>query len=263
MNRRSFMTLLGAAIVPPELPKTGAMLGSNTETVQPPQRPAPIDLGHGILLIDYRPFYFTPQNRLIGELRNTTGRMIDSPVVSLYYPLDGRERAGFAYATALLPVIEAGGTVPVFGTIPDETAPETVLATADFALCTSAEPGQYTQRQQQLDLTIEVINEEFGDGVYLCQGEVINSGDRATTNTMVLGIVRDSERRIIGITHKYILGPIDVGQSSPFSVWAGGGLSHKANPFLVLLGSDYTVEIVARIPGPVVLPGCSFGRPWE
>jgi hypothetical protein len=264
MNRRSFMALFGAAIAFPEQPRMVATPAADTATPQANRRPAPVDLGDGIILIDYRVFpEETPHNRFIGEIRNTTDRMIDSPVVSLYYPLDGRERAGFAYATPLLPVIEAGGTVPIFGTFPDGIDPEAALTAADFALCTTAEPGQYTEREQELSLSIRKIDQLISTGIYGFDGEVTNVGDSLATGTIIRGIIRDADGRVAGTTIGFFTNVIESGSTVPFWVGAGSIVDHRANPVIQLWGGDYTADIVAGTRGPAVLPGCSFGKPWE
>lgn len=189
--------------------------------------------------------------------------MIDAPVLRLVYAVDGKEGAGFAHASPMIPVIKADETVPVFGAIPNNIGPEASLASADFALCTPAEPGKYALLEQKLDLSIIPLDEIVTEDVYGFGGELNNRSDEVAMDTMVRGIVRDAEGRIAGSTISSFTNDIPAGGTVPFSVWAGGTLDHKANPMILLSGTDYTVEIVAGTRGPAVTPGCDFGLPWE
>ena len=260
MDRRAFLFLIGASVALPSAPTParvrGAVLGNSNA-------PDPVDLGSGIALIDYRVYPASPYNRIIGEIRNTTDRMIDAPVVSFYYTVDGEERAGFAYAAPMLPVVAADGSVPIFGTIPERVDPEEALASADFSLCTPAEPGEYIEREQQLDLSLQIIEEEIDTNVYRAEGVVTNAGNTTATRTMVRGIVRDADGRVAGSTTSAFTNVIAVSEAKPFTLWGDISLRNKANPFVLLSGDGYTVDIIAGTRGPVVLPGCSFGTPWN
>lgn len=264
IDRRAFLSLVGISVaLPSALQGAPTPVGVGGATPGNTNAPDPVNLGSGVTLIDYRVYPASSHNRIIGEIRNTTGRMIDAPVVSFYYAVDGEERAGFAYAAPMLPVVPAHDSVPIFGTVPEGVDPAEVLASADFSLCTPAEPGEYTEREQQLDLSLQIIEEEIDTNVYRAEGVVRNTGNTTATGTMVRGIVRDADGRVVGSTTSAFTNVIAVSEAKPFTLWGDISLRNKANPFVLLSGDDYTVDIIAGTRGPVVLPGCSFGTPWS
>ena len=112
-------------------------------------------------------------------------------------------------------------------------------------------------------LTVETIDEIVGDGSYQGEGTVTNTGTTPATDTMVRGIVRDADGRIAGTTPSPFTSTIEVGETRPFTLWAAGAIRNKANPMLLISGTDYSVEFIAGTRGPVASPGCTFGRPWD
>jgi hypothetical protein len=259
MDRRRFVTWLGAGVISP----LASHQATPATTADTPGRPDPVDLGGGIVLIDYR-LHPGEQPHVVAEIRNDTNRMIDAPVVSLTYPRE-RESDGFTWASPIIPVIGAGRSVPVFGALPDDAAPGAILASAIFALCSPAEPGEYTRHQQALqdDLVVTVVSERIEDDLYHVQGTIANAGLDVMRDIALRGIVRDSDGRIAGSTASPFWSGLAAGASRDFSMWAGKAVRNKANPFPLLTGTNYTVEIIAGTRGPVSSPGCSFGLPWE
>ena len=256
MNRRGFITWLGASLLIPR--DLGATPVASPASSEPPQS---IDLGSGITMIDYR-LHPGEKPNMIGEIRNETERMIDAPVVSLTYQRTDNS-TGFTWASPILPVIKAGGTTPVFGPLPDDMPPEHILTTATFALCTAAAPGKYSSLQRALndDVVITVTSERVEDAVYNAKGSIVNTGAEVVRNVSMRGIVRDNEGRIAGTTHKPYWSSLVPKTPKDFSLWAGG--QNKANPFLLIHDANYTVEIIVGTQGFVASPGCTFGAPWD
>lgn len=257
MDRRTLVTALGASLVAPFMLRQATPMASPAGT----DRPEPIDLGSGISLIDYR-FHPGTYPAMIGEIRNATERMIDAPVVSITYPRPDRTD-GFTWASPIGPVIDAGGTVPIFGVLPEDADPGTMLATATFALCSLAEPGDYTARQKALSdfIVVTVESERIESTLYNAQGTIVNTGPAIMRDFAIRGIVRDQDGRIAGTTGTPYYSGLTPDTPRKFSIWAG--ITNKANPFPLLSGTDYTVEIFSETRGPVIAPGCSFGRPWD
>lgn len=255
--------LLGASIVLAPTPRVNAGPETVFSTPKDAGRPAPVNLGDGIILTDYRVYPASPLNRIVGEIRNTTDRMIDAPVVSIYYPVNGEEGAGFAYGAPVLPVIEAGGTVPIFGTIPEGVNPDVAIASADFALCTPAEPGKYTDEEAELSLELFITSEKIKDTSYRCDGEVINMAASAAKVSAVYGIFRDPIGRVAGFALTVHIPALEPAAIKPFTLWGAERIASKGNPYLLTSGTNYTVDVRAGTRGPTVTPGCSFGLPWE
>lgn len=259
MDRRTFVTWVGAGIIAP----LAWRQASPTSSPPAGARPDPIDLGNGITLIDYR-LHPGEHPSIIGEIQNETDHMIDAPVVSLTYPRKELSD-GFTWASPIIPVVEADGSVPIFGPLPDDADPEIILQTATFALCSPAEPGDFTKYQKEVEdvLVVMKTSERIEETVYTLQGSISNEWRKPIPNISLQGIVRDSSHRIAGTTSGPYWTRLDPNTPKDFSIWAGGGSRQKADPFSLLEGTDYTVEIIVGTRGPVASPGCTFGKPWD
>jgi hypothetical protein len=260
MDRRTFVTALGAGILAPVALRQATPPDAPATPV-PSGRPDPIDLGSGITLIDYR-LHPGEQPHIIGEIRNETDRMIDAPVISLTYPRQSGND-GFTWAPPIVPVIGPGLTGPIFGPLPGDSDPQSIIETGQFALCSPAEPREYTAKQQAVedDLVVTILSERKEESAYNAQGTIENAGRETLRELTLRGIVRDNDGRIAGTTASPFWLTISAGETRDYSIGARG--EHKSDPFPLLTGKDYSVELIPGTRGPVASPGCSFGLPWD
>lgn len=261
MHRRAFIASLAATTV---LPRS---LSAQTPTASPAAtpvagsvRPSPVDLGSDITLVDYR-IHPGESLGIIGEVRNDSGQMIDAPVVSISWPRPGQED-GFSWLSPIIPVIDAGGSVPVYGSVPDGEDAEAMVAEPSFALCSPAEPGEFTTLQSAMTLELTLTTEQVEETSYNARGTIANTGPDIVRNLVLLGVIRDREGRIAGTTQQVFYTAFGV-TSRAFSIWAGINLNNKTNPYVLIDNADYSAEIYAGTRGPLTLPGCQFGLPWE
>lgn len=257
MNRRAFITAITAGILLPRLRQP------HDPDATPPSgsRPAPIDLGEGLTLVDYR-VYPGDRPAIIGELRSDRDEMVDAPVVSLTWP-DASRSAGFTWASPLIPVIEPGGSIPIFGPLPESGEAEPSLDSARFALCSPVERGEYTRSWQSLNVDFRMTHERYRHAAFKGTGIVANPGPGRTPSISVRGIVRDGDDRIAGVTSTPSPGVIPPGEEREFTVWIAASLRNKANPVPLISGLDYSVDIRPGVRGPAIAPGCAFGKPWD
>ncbi|HWV22651.1 MAG TPA: hypothetical protein VNZ58_00540 [Thermomicrobiales bacterium] len=257
MNRRAFIASAAAAMLLPRL----AQSGNDEATPSPTPHPAPIDLGEGITLTDYR-VYPGERPAILGEIRNDRSEMVDSPVIGLNWP-DAQGFDRFSWASPILPTIGPDETVPIFGILPETDDGATLLETASFTLCSAVGPGEYTAKQQAMTLKTRVTYERYRPLAFRGTGIVLNAGDTLAVQVAVRGIVRDRDDRIAGVTPAALFASIRPGRQKEFNVWVGQSLQNKANPVPLISGVDYSVDIRIGPLGPVVAPGCTLDRPWE
>lgn len=261
MNRRSFVISAAATLLLPH-----GMAAQATPSATPAgadRRPEPFDLGSGVTLIDYRVHPGDPAG-IIGEIRNDSGRMIDAPVISLT-PGPGGANSGFTWLSPLIPVIDAAGTVPVYGPAPEPDDPDAGLQDASFAICSPAEPGPFTAEAEAMDLDIVLIDEVVDPDVYRLRGTVTNMGNATVRSVELRAILRDAGGRIAGMANSRYLSTLAPGRAYPFSIYAYAdpAFSNAVNPFALVDGASYGAELVAGPRGPVTRQGCEFGRPWD
>lgn len=264
MHRRAFIANLSAATLLPRTlhAQTPAAIPVATPAV-PSSRPAPIDLGSGVSLIDYRPHPGDPGG-IIGELRNDSDQTIDAPVVSLRWSRPGQDE-GFSWLSPMIPVIDASASIPIYGPVPDGERVDAMLTDHRFALCSPAEPGEYTTLAQDMEVEITPTDEATTVDAYLLKGTITNTGATTARHCYLRGIVRDAAGRVAGMANPIHYAAIVAGGSYAFSLYAFADpeLSNDLNPFPLLEGTSYTVEPLAGPRGPVTSPGCVFGMPWE
>lgn len=250
MNRRTFVTSIATGLLTPY-----SRQSTSTPAAPANLYPTAIDLGDGITLVDYR---VHPGERasVIGEIRNDRDHMVDAPVVVLEWP-EARSGAHRTWASPVIPVIEPGGTVPVFGPLPDSGESDSLLHDAEFSLCSPVAAGKYTQLQNALELHFRITWERYRHRAFRGAGIVRNLSSAPALQVAVRGIVRDGAARIAGVTPVAFLSTIQVESEKAFTLWMAESLKNKANPVPLISGLDYSVEYVVGTRGPAIAPGCT------
>lgn len=260
MNRRQFIALGTSSLLWLPSGNAGARQGTPAATFVSAGRPDPIDLGHGITLIDYRVYPSAPNHKVIGEIHNDNNHMVDAPVVSMTYPAPSSAREGFAYASPIVPVMGPERTVPVFGVLPDTDTPEETLRSAAFALCSPVEYGEYSEQQAELSLTMTMGRETIEPQRYAIPITMSNAGGTTVTDIAVRGIFRDANGRVAGCSERVLVGRLLVGEEREFWVSSGIGEPVKADPFVLIPNRNYSVDIIAGTRGPVIPRSCTSAK---
>lgn len=267
MHRRQLIRSLAAGLLlPPAAMTTLAREAEEGTPVAMPRHhglPRPVALGDGIELIDYRVYPSTDVPRIIGEIVNTGDEMVDSPVVSVIFPDLGTD--GLAYAPPFLPVMRPGESNLIFGVLPAGIDTGEKLAAAEFGLCAPVGPGEHSERLRGVDLrvTVETDSYYWSDSLNVI-GVVQNDGTETVALAGVNGLVRDQHGRYVGVCAEHVIGDLAPGATHDYLLWAWTANTSQADPYALLNGStDYSVDVVAGIAKPLLLPGCPAILPWN
>lgn len=262
MHRRQFLSLIATGLVTPRA-ASAQQTATPAATPQHSGRPRPIVLGEGIELIDYRIYPSTDVRRIIGEIWNTRDEMVDAPVMSMSFP-GVEEQDGFAYAPPVLPVLRPGESTMIFGVLPAEIDSDERLASGEFGLCSPVGAGEYTDRYISLELSIMRDSVVFEDEYLDIRGRIANTSGQRAMFTSVRGLVRDHNGRYAGCTTTAQPGHVVSNGTRDFRIEAGGTINLIADPFRLLgTGTNYTVDIIPGLIGPLTAPGCTAGYPWD
>ena len=84
-------------------------------------------------------------------------------------------------------------------------------------------------------------------------------------NVAARGIFRDSEGRIAGTSEQQLIERIEPGKAAFVVINSPVDESPaiRSDPFKLINGPGYSIDLQVGVPGPPIMDGCEFGLPWD
>lgn len=224
-------------------------------------RLAPIDLGSGIEITDFRVIPDQDPAHFIIEIQSRRDDAVDTPAIGMIIP-NAPIDTGYSWARPWDPVLQPGqssfgiGLLPSVAFNPEDV--EWLLCDGESLSTTSVDV--ISDWDWELDWEIEVI----GTDDLRITSDISNVGEVPFAGGELRGIVRDSDGRICGgtpLTNMYNLGP---GATVTRSIGMWRSLQSIVNPF-PLCGTaqdmDIRLQVQPRRQGSPV--SCPIVMPWN
>lgn len=238
---------------------TAALLRTGSVGSAPVDRPAPIDLGHGLEIRDYRLFPTDDVMRFIVEIHNTTDTAVDTPTVGVVLP--HFDEGNFGWANPVSPVLHPHASDCLIGVAPDALASNMDWSIPEWAICGEIETA-YAERLDDVDIEYSYTL-DFRSSTHLhIPVEFTNHSHVVARNVVIQGIVRDIDDRLCGATMPLRLADVAPGQSAQNAFNIAADREYHANPFVLIdtvagIGFDFKTQ-----PSPpIVNNGCSLLMP--
>lgn len=232
-------------------------------TPVPDERPAPIDLGSGIVIADIRKIPNTEPARYLVELQSHRDDAVDSPTIGVVLP-DVPDDQSFSWAIPWHPVLQPGGSTFAIGLLP---SPATDMSDGEWVLCKSEiGPGEHTNVLSRWEWELETETSLVDENTIHVNMVITNTGQTPLSTGEIYGLARDSSGRICGgfpNTNMYNLGLSDV-KSVPRGITLQRNWSHPANAFNLCEDvNDMSVSVEVQPRFQSVAPGCPVVMPWN
>lgn len=251
-RRRAIAGLLG----------TFALLGTESAGSAQADRPAPVDLGHGLEIRDYRLFPTEDVMRFLVEIHNTTATAVDTPSVGVVLPhLNADEN--FGWAIPMQPTIHPQSSSGLIGVAPTSLDADSKWGTPLWELC-----SELTHQSSAILLDVDVTFTHTLDirspSQVLATIDVSNHGPPLSTRVTILGLVRDHFGRIAGGTVPIYLNSVEPGESRELGVPISPTLNYTANPVPLLSAKEGVSVDFSLQPWPSQYPdSCAPVMPWS
>lgn len=238
----------------------------NRDVSSQTRMPEPIELGQGLLLVDYR-IYPTSNARpaMLGEIKSTLDHRVDAVSISMIDSSEPDAFRAFSYATPAAPTIAPFGTVPVWGVLPEtDDHAERLLSRLQFGLCDQVAAGEQTALWDDWDIVITRYEEiALRSTSLVIYGYIKNMGTTSQGRIVTRGVVRDADGRLLGTTRSQQAAPLDPGETKRFAVGARSSDHIHTNAYRMMTSPDYTVSLSIEPTGYPIPPGCHLGAPWS
>lgn len=220
------------------------------------------DLPAGIEVVDFRLFESDGVTRFLVEVHNSTNQAVDTPVLGVILPhLDSD--VNYGWAVPIQEVLHANASAGLIGVAPKGIEHDDNWGDPQWILCNEIETVK-AEKLSAWDVEFDYSLRVLGDNDVVADILVTNHGKPLPTTVTVLGLVRDSDNRISGVTVPLWLNSVDPGETRELSVRFGPTVHYIANPKdLIDTADSVTVDFTFQ-PWPAVInPGCSPVMEWN
>lgn len=173
-----------------------AMLGSGKSTARQTDRPAPVDLGHGLEIRDYRLFPTEDVMRFIVEIHNTTDTAVDTPTVGVVLPHFDDDN--FAWANPVSQVLHPHTSECLIGVAPTALTSDDGWGSTEWMLCEvvhSTLAEKLARWSVNFTFELAVLGPKHARALY----DVANNGNKRLRDLYIQGTVWDQEERVCGL----------------------------------------------------------------
>ena len=208
--------------------------------------PDPVELGSGLTLVDYHFGTAAGYPRMLAEVVNETGSVIDTPRILMAF----RDRNNnvlmeenlWGFTDLILPDERGQLFTEFYGDDPLEIGEDHI----DFSLTQEVSPSTSVGRFYTLDYEIELESEDMEEESYIGRGSIVNTGGSTIAEATILGVFRNAEDRYIGHTFGFVQSELPPGQFANFTIDVNVRSAVPHDPFDVMReGEDYTIDISA------------------
>lgn len=219
-------------------------------------------LPSGIEVVDYRLFRSRGVDRFLVEVFNSTGMAVDTPSLGIVLPHLGSDE-NFGWAIPMQEVLHPHSSAGLIGVAPSGIHSDEDWGSPEWIICNEVESTK-AERISSWDLEIDHTLSILGNNDVLANITLTNHGKPLPITVTVLGLVRDGERRISGVTVPLYLNSIKPGETSELPVRFGPTLDYVANP-KAMINTDEGVSVDFSFqPWPSEInPGCSPVMKWN
>lgn len=238
-----------------------AMLRPGSVAANQVKRPAPVDLGHGLEIRDYRLFPTEDVKRFIVEIHNTTDTAVDTPTIGVVLPQLGGDN--FGWANPVSPVLHPHSSECLIGVAPVAVENDEDWDSSEWMLCdavTSVVAEDLSKWDFEIEHRTEILNPTHARTV----AEVTNLSDSRSWNLRLQGLVRDGNKRVCGALVTASLAYVFPGETSELTINLIPTLEYVANPFnLIDSVEDVEISFTLQAPSDPANPNCSTIMPWN
>lgn len=208
------------------------------------ERPAPVDLGHGLEIRDYRLFPTKEVMRFIVEIHNTTDAAVDTPTVGVELPhLSGEN---FGWANPFAGIIHPHSSQGLLGVAPMALHTDSYWGAPKWILCDDVRTEVAEDIQ---DLHIEITSEFIILDADRATSHlaITNRGHSPTMRFSVQVLVWDRDGRLCGAGEDAPISVLAVGESREAWARVNPDLNYMANPFAIIdsvahLKTDHSLQ---------------------
>lgn len=224
-------------------------------------RPAPVRLGHGLEVRDYRLFPTKDVRRFIVELHNTTDNAVETPAVGIF--LDNKDANGnFGWAVPTAGILHPAESTLLVGIAPEDLRSDHDWEPCTWLLCDNLTTS--TESESAWNLTFKHKFEYVDDEHLRINFTITNLGNATANDAVIHGLVRDTSGRLCGAMLPVPVGFIPPGETGKRSISIRPGVEYAANPFALISsveGLDITFGVQRSIAP--VSPGCPRLEIWD